>query len=667
MPKDIFAGSTLKLSATVRRGTPSESAPTFVILKNGKEVKREKGKVGGGWKLGSTATYDYPAPEEFDQDKDSYELEVQVEAEGKKYPATDYFTVWARTIKVKTLDKQAAVFGGFQFLAQGGGGGEVWKTREDGTAECQARKPARVVIAAEPPYFLVEWTKEKGTEREAKVELRFQAGFFAPRPPEDGKPLRQVVNLKSAKSGDELGQDGQGQKLAITVGAQEDREASGEENGTKVAREGDKIFVQVTLERQTKRTPPSPVLEQVKGLAEEKEGTVHKGHVEVGKDGTATFLLDLGPGGGDLATIEIGAIEGECDEKLTVRNWRRLYYQATHPKGTAVPDMARIEASLAKVFIEYKKYKTVEVDSDDAPDAGVSWFPGDWMDEPGKQLLNVGDYNKAHYHAKFEDDEAPVGVHVMCCHVQFDANAASCEKEFTGIELEETDTLAWEDGTEVVGKHLWAGPGAFPKSLKTGADGLLSGSWAEVGGAAKGAIGMDDLWYRSGENQGWITVRLPEEAQDLTDDGKKVKLEVKVFVAKGPYLGESDGKQGWLQLAVIKQAATTFNDVMAHELGHTINQVVKSPPPGLAAGDHGRRYTGNGHQGPHCADGMSDDNYNGGAGKKGSTYEGNFKSKAECKCIMYGENSSKGSKSSGSFCARCSPFLIAEDLSDLHS
>ena len=39
-------------------------------------------------------------------------------------------------------------------------------------------------------------------------------------------------------------------------------------------------------------------------------------------------------------------------------------------------------------------------------------------------------------------------------------------------------------------------------------------------------------------------------------------------------------------------------------------------PSGLKASDHGRRYDDNGHMGPHCADGMSDDNYAKGKGKK---------------------------------------------------
>jgi hypothetical protein len=75
-------------------------------------------------------------------------------------------------------------------------------------------------------------------------------------------------------------------------------------------------------------------------------------------------------------------------------------------------------------------------------------------------------------------------------------------------------------------------------------------------------------------------------------------------------------------------------------------------------------YTGNGHMGPHCADGMSNAHYDGGAGK-GDGYLKNFTGKKECTCIMYGENG-QGSTCTGRFCARCSPFIKAERLTDLH-
>ena len=32
------------------------------------------------------------------------------------------------------------------------------------------------------------------------------------------------------------------------------------------------------------------------------------------------------------------------------------------------------------------------------------------------------------------------------------------------------------------------------------------------------------------------------------------------------------------------------NDMVAHELGHTLNQVIKTAPPGMSAAKHGRRW-----------------------------------------------------------------------------
>ena len=147
--------------------------------------------------------------------------------------------------------------------------------------------------------------------------------------------------------------------------------------------------------------------------------------------------------------------------------------------------------------------------------------------------------------------------------------------------------------------------------------------------------------------------------------GKKISVNVTFYCALGPFLGESDGSKGWLQLIVVKQKEQVVNDVLAHELGHTMGQVTKVVPGGLKGSDHGRRYDANGHQGPHCADGMSDDDYAKGKGKKGTAYEGDFRGKPECTCIMYGENG-EGSTCVGKYCARCQPFIKAQALTSLH-
>jgi hypothetical protein len=327
--------------------------------------------------------------------------------------------------------------------------------------------------------------------------------------------------------------------------------------------------------------------------------------------------------------------------------------------------MDRITASLNDCSIEYiKEGAEVEIEEDAGP-AG-SWFPGSYVGGAGK-MLNIGDCNKEEFHKKFTDTKTPLMVHVLCCHTQYDCNAASCLDTRAAIPVKETDKIKWKDGSTVIGitKDI---PKLFPTSLKDGTNSFKSGSWADASPGVAASVGANlaagDVWIEPNK----ISIKLPAAAELVVkaDPANLVNLEFTVFIPKGPYLGESDGTKGYLQLIVINMDKTSVNDVMAHELGHTLNQVVKSAPPGLTLADHGRKYTGNGHQGPHCADGMSDDNYNGGAGKVGSAYAGDFKGAPECKCILYGENSSKGSKSTGKFCDRCKPFLSAEALTTLH-
>jgi hypothetical protein len=427
--------------------------------------------------------------------------------------------------------------------------------------------------------------------------------------------------------------------------------------------------------RESKRNDPEPKI--LAGLDASDIASADSGKTCTGKvtlkadDGTAKFTLELGQAGGDTCEVRLSSTKDSFTGKpLKLVNWRRIYYQLSLPKGATAPDLTRITDALKEVKVVYEKYKDFEFPEDSGPSGGaVSWFPGEWLDdaEKDKKLLNLGDYNKSFFHGKFADDKNPVGVHVACCHTQYDANGAGCKKSYLNLEVTAASTVAWSDGTNVIGVEVKVGGGLFPKFLKDGSSALVKGTWTEVGGPQSGNLHDSDIWIRNGAKLGRLVVKVPVAAKTLlkADATKQVKLSFDVMSAAGPYLGESDGTSKWLQLIVVKQGPNVVNDVLAHELGHTLNQVTYTVPPGLAAAEHGRRYTGNGHQGAHCADGMSAANYNNGAGKAGTGYAGNFAGKPECTCIMYGENGD-GSTCTGKFCARCKPFLTAEAIDTLH-
>jgi hypothetical protein len=582
----------------------------------------------------------------------------------------DTCTVWPKQVAVTAKDAADALCPGFEFTAKQGsdalsnpaptdkdGKSTVSLKKNDGTVKFTGAAPYEIVGSTPTPNKLREFT--------LKVKRNFEVEFIKPKPTDDGKPVEQFINLASASDG----QDGKGHEVVIEVGEKADKAG-------KKGKKGDIIYIQVKFGRESARDNPKPkiaAMTDVTDIVEADAGKTYTAKVALkADDGTAKFKVDLGLAGCDTCEVRVSSTKDSFTGKpLKFVNWRRIFYQLSLPKGAAAPNLTRITDALKEVNVVYEKYKDVEfaVDSGPAGSSSISWFPGDWLDsgEAGKKFLNLGDYNKDFFHGKFVDDKNPVGVHVACCHTQYDANDPSCLRNFLNLEVDSTSKVTWSDGKEVIGKDIWVGGGFFPKFLKDGSAGFVSGTWTEVGGGQSGNLKDVDVWISTGANLGWLTIKLPLAAKTLVtaNPGKKVKLTFDVKSAKGPYLGEADGAKKWLQLIVIRESANAVNDVLAHELGHTLKQVTNSVPSGMDATKHGRQYTGNGHQGSHCADGMSAANYHGGAGKAGTTYAGNFAGKPECTCIMYGENGA-GSTCAGKFCARCKPFLKAEAVDTLH-
>jgi hypothetical protein len=639
--KHVFEESELTLKGKVTGGKPEDK----------KKVKFAFQQKGGASKIADAtvdlkndnAEHKIKLPKTKD-DEDSYSFTYSIEGGGQCQQGEVEYRVWPKRIELEAVDKDSKAFAWVEYKLLQCGAKVLGRCDPSGKAAIQLANPEDFAIDAVSPYKLDGWVTPVGRKRKAKFSRApYRVVFHTPEP----GTFKQYVNLKKDAN-----------VLTVKVGAEGDDKAKASERKSK---KDDPIFVKVEFDKNnSKRDNPKP---QAQGFKDEGKG-VFTQKLLVPKDGDPVeFKVDLGLAGGDKCTISVGSTD-KCEEStLLVENWRKLYYQLTVPKGTSKPDMTRMVTALKDVFVEYEEYKKIEVDETDGPN--LSWFPGEWLNEPGKKFLNVGDHNKGHFHAKFDDQKTPHGVHVMCCHTQYDCLGASTTKEFLNVEVDGTKKTPWSDGKSYPGTYVYVGPGLFPKKMKDETSSLISGSWKEDGGAGTGALSEADLWVDRKTNPGWAFIKLPDGAKDLVKAGKKVKLDLQIYCALGPYLGEADGAKGWLQLIVVKQKGNVINDVMAHELGHTMNQVTKSVPSGLKAEDHGRKYTGNGHQGPHCADGMSDENYNKGAGKKGSDYEGKFAGKKECTCIMYGENG-EGSTCTGRYCARCQPFIKAEALDTLH-
>ncbi|MGE0706665.1 MAG: hypothetical protein AB7N76_05365 [Planctomycetota bacterium] len=660
----VFEDSKLTFTAEIKRGKAKSQEVDIKFEQVGGATKLADGKCKLG-KKDKSAAYEVTLPK-VAEGEESYTFKYHMESDGESYPGAE-FTVWPRGLTVTCFDKDKETDplpGSLLLVSQAEAPEIRCRANDKGVVDLKLLKAAPVTVTAISPYSLTKWKegKDKGPKREAVIEkAKYKAAFFSHTPASD--PLKQWINLTAPKSPSDP--KDQGSLVTIEVGAVGDKEKQPDQ---RTARPGDKIHVQVKFDSaNSKRNDPKPGL-TVAGVKVQAESdkVTFKGVVTLGEGGTGKFQVELGLAGLDKCEIKIGVTEAceDVDPPLKFENWRKLWYQVTRPAGLAAPDMARMVGALAEIGVLYEKHgDDVQIPLDEGPSGRLNWFPGEWIGVANK-ALNIGDHNKGEYHKKFKDTKTPWQVHVLGCHTQYDTQVSGTVKSFIDLEVDKSTKCHWPGGP--VGVDVYVGPGCFPKWLADGKAALISGSWVEVGGTGSGQITMAECKWDLPTNLGWVFVKLPAAAKALTDADKKVKLNLEFYNAAGPYLGEADGTSGWLQLIVFKAGANVVNDVMAHELGHTLNGTANVKPPGFDKEKHPRVYTGNGHQGSHCADGMSDGNYNAGKGKKGSDYEANFGGKAECTCIMFGENG-EGSSCTGKYCASCKPWFKAEPLTSLHA
>ena len=651
---DCFDESTLRLRARLKDGTVTRTEATFTVLRNHAVIHSQSVPT-------ANPSMALALPRVAD-DEASWTLEFRFQYGDDVYTGTRVYTVWPRTLRLRAQHhRSGAPVKGARFTVTQDEEHSAAETGDDGSVEHALAKPAPFTVDGESPWVVRAWVRETGRVREAKVERTYKAAFHNPRKPSPDKAIEQLVNHKTA----DKGRDGLGSTIVVCVGAEGDADRP---TGSRVATEGDELFVKVLFARTSKRNSPLPA---VTGLLDANTvGALTTGRVRIGAGGAAgEFTLELGLAGGDRCDVSVGVTAEARDQTISFVNWRKLYYQASYPSTSAMPPMARITTCLEGVFVRYEKYKDLSFSDSDGPPAGA-WFDGPMMGLSAGKKVCIGDHNKAHFHAKFDDQKKPLGVHALVCHKQFDGGAVAHQSVVSGTVSKAADAkVKFPPGT---GAKAWCheldittvsgSANVFPKAIQDGADAVRSATWTSLAASgphqgATGAIPADHVHIDWVANQNVITVKLPAAAATAVDAGVTVRVDYTVLWALGEYLGESDGKRPNLQL-LVDMENTSFNDVMAHELGHTMGAVLKAVPPGLSAGDHGWKYTGRGHQGPHCA-----------FGAPKATFDNNAKNLtglgAKCKCIMYGENSSKGSNSNGLFCEKCVPFLAAEALQDI--
>lgn len=523
-------------------------------------------------------------------------------------------------------------------------------TGEQGKVKVSDLPPGPVKLEWQRPYSFDKYVEEKGTSLKAQLRVAKRASIAWPRGTEK-KPHRQFVNLPA--------------------------DPKAPQNGTKVTLKlkledgvaGDKIYIRQSLGgKNSKRNDVTLGLPGAQCTAWASEGGLE---LTLGdKAPEVTVDVEMGKAGGDKITLEVGGTDACKDAKVTIQNWRKVWYQISAPKGTDPPGMQRLIKCMAGVFVDYEE---VTADRQKVEEGKAGMPAGSWFDakhvggKAGERYLNVGSHNRDWFHTQyFKGTKAPHECHVLYAHTQMDDEGV----EMKSVTLSPGDEGVFDwppDGTEITGCTLKFDNNVFPMNLTTGGTPFDSGIWREMGGAnRRGDLTAADVHCFFPKHPRHIAVKLPADAVDALAQGNDVLVRVSMATMSGTYLGEAMGGTGKQLIAThvrdngARTANSTVNDVMAHELGHVLGQAVEagSEPPGLRHADHKRQYTGMDHQGSHCADGMKDADFGDGAGSGLASFAGYKK----CKCIMYGENDQDGSNSDGKFCSRCRPFLMAQSM-----
>jgi hypothetical protein len=403
----------------------------------------------------------------------------------------------------------------------------------------------------------------------------------------------------------------------------------------------------------------------------------------------ATFNLELGYAGGDEVTVHVGGNNKCEDDQVKIINWRKIGFQITKPASMEIPSLQIADEALRDVFIELEKLSEVNLRHKDGP-------PGSWVGAvatpDGKGWLKdgeliIGDHNRAEFQKKFKfaGEKDPI-AHLIFCHKQYDGGAPGKWKtaylETGGVaEKEPEKRLPHATKPTFTLKITEKMMSILNPAIQDGNHPFVSGAWS-----TRAPIGHPDnpgkgLMKKMGiltaanvaiDSDGRsVTVTLPPEAAQIVGNGKDIKdkkhpikAAVVIRVAKGPYEGESDGEHMLIVGVgdVLIDLAKKVSGTICHEVGHSFNQAVQGgkAPPGLRYLDHKRSYNGKGHQGQHCAEGLTDSQFS------KPDYESALLAVFKPKCLMWGDVSPMVLPWKGVlFCERCRPYLIAEHCTAL--
>lgn len=686
MIRNLFEESTASISAKVKRGKLKKKKIKFTFTQEGGATTLEPVEVDA---KGDETVIEITLPKVKD-DEDSFTLSCSVEADGETYKHPIEYVVWPKSVEVtcKGTDGKATPKASLTATQKDGVIKTLVVADKDGKLVHNCLNAGPLTFAPNSPYQLEGWTKEKGRKREATVTRKpYKATILSPTKPsggsktadKDGK-LMWFVNLEAGANSPKNA----GSTLEVEIGP--------DGNDPSVTRAGDPIFVKCTFSKTGKRTSPKQQLlaEGVEGWAESDEGKTFKGQVKVAADGgRAKLKLELGNGGGEAWTVEVGQTDACTDDKLELVTWRRVYVQVQRAKELAAFDVEKFMSCMKEVFILPARLTENELDASKAPGKSVgAWLDGgDCGKTAGKSHLLAGNTgtNATAYQKLLDtkaaileadrmtdDEKAPdkLSASVIYCDEQVDFGAEA----FSAVDVhKDADVTLTKSGTKEVTKVAiktkpWKAT-FYAKSSK-GALPVTAASWQVD--TVTGNFDLAKVTVTYSEADGPL-VSIDTSADAAFKSATKAHADGKKFILRFGYEkasvfnGEAFGDRGRHLLVSGRfggRAAAEVCGTMAHELGHALNMSLADDYDAVtltdARKDHGFHYQ---RSGDHCAFGMTAPDYKGAAKKAGfdwDVYDGKDLSDS-CKCVMYGYG---GSKRSNSYCEKCSPYLLAHDVKE---
>lgn len=670
MPQNIFEGSAVTLTAKASKNTYVGKPITFEMQQKGKGVKIPNHNT--QFDRFTLARYEITLPKVHDDDV-NYQLEYNVKVGDETRLSSVSYLVWPKLYEIEAVTEEGDKGKFCEFDVGGGDNRGLVSLNSEGKGHYEPGVPGEApTFEIRSPYELVSWEKATGRKRKAKVKRKpYTAEFFEPAWADIPSGLRFESSAVPSKQGFKqvVNLDGTeklhyGESIVFKVGASGDKGRSG---STRYGKKDDEIYVKVEFDANNSRRNdnPKPGVYQKIGdpLVEAHTNQTQTFTVKLGEEGApAEFEVVVGAAGGDKIKVSIGVTSACQDASYEIITDRRVFYQVTRNAGQEDLDLTRSEEALAEVGVSLSRYKIMSLDPTDQPSTGVSWIPGEYWGTTSPRL-NVGNYNSTFYHNKWSSKGPNKKVvsprlHVLYTDVQYDSENPVTSGDpddlfvVTGVTLDKTHLVQWSDGTNVVGTRIYmnmASAGLFNRRLYDGSHPFIDGVWQKTTHPfTKGKFSSADIWMDFNH----LTIKLPAACEVHLNANHSIAIAwVRLAKARGPFLGEADNGK---ILCVVSQSLNDINDTLTHEVGHVIGLVPStSAPPGLDVTEHTRRYTGNEHEGGHCAKGMSAYFYANGDGRINTAYHLNFSNKGECTCVMYGENNAA---CTGKFCDLCIPF-----------